>query len=80
MSLVMRGIPLVDLAKLKQRYQSMSNWRASEASETLSGVYKFKLVWDYSYGSMCAITVARATYTNKTWMELGLCHYSWGHF
>ena len=37
-------------------------WRASEASETLSGVYKFELVW-YMYGGTYAITVAHATYT-----------------
>ena len=32
---------LSDLANANQRYVS---WRASEASETLSGVYKFELV------------------------------------
>ena len=38
---------------------------ASEASETLSGVYKFELmryVYIYMYGGMCAIIVAHATY------------------
>ena len=40
------------------------NWRASEASETLSGVYKFELVrYIYMYGGMYAIIVAHATHT-----------------
>ena len=43
-------------------------WRASEVSETLSGVYKFELmryvyIYIYMYGGMCAIIVAHATYT-----------------
>ena len=43
-------------------------WRASEASETLSGVYKFELVryvyiYIYMYGGTYAILVAHATYT-----------------
>ena len=44
-------------------------WRASEASEaseTLSGVYKFELIWYvyiYIYGGTCAIIVTHATYT-----------------
>ena len=43
-------------------------WRASEASETLSGVYKFELmryvyIYIYMYGGTCAIIVAHATYT-----------------
>ena len=41
-------------------------WRASEASETLSGVYKFELVQYmciYMYGGMYAIIVAHATHT-----------------
>ena len=45
-----------------------SNWRASEASETLSGVYKFELVryiciYIYMYGGTYAIIVAHATHT-----------------
>ena len=40
------------------------NWRASEASETLSGVYKFELVrYIYMYGGTYAIIVAHATHT-----------------
>ena len=43
-------------------------WRASEASETLSGVYKFELVryiymYIYMYGGTYAIIVAHATHT-----------------
>ena len=39
------------------------NWRASEASETLSGVYKFKpvrYIYIYMYGGTCSIIVAHA--------------------
>ena len=44
------------------------HWRASEASETLSGVYKFELVryiyiYIYMYGGTYAIIVAHATHT-----------------
>ena len=44
------------------------NWRASEASETLSGVYKFELVryvyiYIYMYGGTYAKIVAHATHT-----------------
>ena len=52
------------------------NWRASEASETLSGVYKFKLV-QYIY-----IHVWRYVCHNSSschacilWVELGHCHF-----
>ena len=39
-------------------------WRASEASETLSGVYKFELVrYIYMYGGTYAIIVAHAMHT-----------------
>ena len=44
----------------------LNNWRASEASETLSGVYKFELVryiYIYMYGGTYAILVAHATHT-----------------
>ena len=44
----------------------MINWRASEASETLSEVYKFELVryiYIYMYGGTYAIIVAHATHT-----------------
>ena len=45
----------------------MFYWRASEASETLSGVYKFELVqciyiYIYTYGGMYAIIVVHATH------------------
>ena len=46
------------------------NWRASEASETLSGVYKFELVryiYIYMYGGTYAILVAHATHTYCGW-------------
>ena len=49
---------------------SLSNWRVSKASETLSRVYKFELmccvyiyIHIYMYGGMCAIIVVYATYT-----------------
>ena len=45
---------------------NLYNWRASEASETLSGVYKFELVryiYIYMYGGTYAIIVAHATHT-----------------
>ena len=39
-------------------------WRASEARETLSGLYKFELVrYIYMYGGTYAIIVANATHT-----------------
>ena len=44
----------------------MYNWRASEASKTLSGVYKLELVryvYVYMYGGTCVIIVAHATHT-----------------
>ena len=45
--------------------EHISSWRASEASETLSGVYKFELVryvyiYIYMYGGTYAILVAHA--------------------
>ena len=50
--------------------EHISSWRASEASETLSGVYKFELVryiyiyiYIYMYGGTYAILVAHATHT-----------------
>ena len=42
------------------------DWRAREASETLSGLYKFELVryiYIYMYGGTYAIIVAHATHT-----------------
>ena len=41
----------------------LNNWRASEASETLSGVYKFELV-QYMYGGTYAIMVVHASIHN----------------
>ena len=49
-----------------KRGSTVIYWRASEASETLSGVYKFELVrymCIYMYGRMCAIIVAHAMHT-----------------
>ena len=46
--------------------EKLCNWRASEMSETLSGVYKFELVWYtyiYMYGRTYAIIVVHATLT-----------------
>ena len=47
--------------------EHMKSWLASEASEILSGVYKFELmqyvyIYIYMYGGTCAILVAHATY------------------
>ena len=66
------------------------NWRASEASETLSGVYKFKLV-QYMYvciyiyicmyvcvrvyGGMYVCRHSSACYTYVMWDELGHCYF-----
>ena len=47
--------------------EHISSWQASEASETLSGVYKFELggiyIYIYMYGGTCSIIVAHVTYT-----------------
>ena len=48
--------------------EHISSWRASEASETLSGVYKFELVryvyiYIYMYGGTYVIIVAHARHT-----------------
>ena len=48
--------------------RELYNWRASEASETLSGVYKFELmryiyIYIYMYGGTYAIIVAHDTHT-----------------
>ena len=51
----------------------VTNWRASEASETLSGVYKFELVrymCVYMYGGTYATCHAYIM-----WVELGHCHF-----
>ena len=47
------------------------NWKASEASETLSGVYKFELV-QYMYGGTWTIIVV-------LWEELGHSHFFFIH-
>ena len=45
-------------------YYKYINWRASEASETLSGVYKFELMrYIYMYGGTYAIIVAHTMHT-----------------
>ena len=56
------------LISTEQLRGGVRNWRASEASETLSGVYKFELVryiyiYIYMYGGTYAILVAHATHT-----------------
>ena len=55
-------------------------WRASEASETLSGVYKFELVryiyiyiYIYVWRYVCHISSACHAYV--MWAELGHCHF-----
>ena len=53
--------------------EHISSWRASEASETLSGVYKFELVRYIYDGGTYAILVAHATHT--LWAELVHCHF-----
>ena len=55
-----------------------SNWRASEASETLSGVYKFELVWYvyiyiYVWRYVCHNSSACRAYV--MWAELVHCHF-----
>ena len=56
------------------------NWRASEASETLSGVYKFELVryvyiyiYIYVWRYVCHISSACHVYV--MWAELGHSHF-----
>ena len=54
--------------------QSGFNWRASEASETLSGVYKFELVrYIYVWRYICHNSSACHAYV--MWAELGHCHF-----
>ena len=58
-------------------YCPATNWRASEACETLSGVHKFELmryIYIYMYGGTCAIIGERAKRarhyqgcTNSSW-------------
>ena len=57
-------------------YCTLCNWQASEASETLPGVYKFELVrYVYIYICVCvyggtyAIIVAHAMYMQCGWSE-----------
>ena len=55
----------------------MTSWRASEASETLSGVYKFELVrymCIYMYVYMCSIIVAQC-HVYVMWAELDHSHF-----
>ena len=50
----------------------MTSWRANEASETLSGVYEFKLVrYVYVWRYVCHISSACHAYV--IWAELGQC-------
>ena len=51
-----------------------SDWRASEASETLSGVYKFELVrYIYVWRYVCHNSGACHAYV--MWAELHHCHF-----
>ena len=51
----------------------ISTWRASEASETLSGVYKFKLV-QYTTGMRYMCHNSSACHAYIMWAELGHSH------
>ena len=54
------------------------NWRASEASETLSGVYKFELVryiYIYIYVWRYVCHISSACYAYVIWAELVHCHF-----
>ena len=55
-----------------------TSWRASEASETLSGVYKFEVV-QYIYIYMCVWRYvchnSSACHAYVMWAELGHCHF-----
>ena len=62
--------------------QHINNWRASEASETLSGVYKFELVryiyiyiYIYIYVWRYACHISSACHAYVMWAELGHCHF-----
>ena len=66
---IKRRVCLIELA---------SNWRASEASETLSGVYKFELVrymciYIYVWRYICHNSSACHAYV--MWAELGHSHF-----
>ena len=51
-----------------------NNWRASETSETLSGVYKFELMlYIYVWRYVCRNSSACHEYV--MWAELGHCHF-----
>ena len=57
-------------------YRLMGNWRASEASETQSGVYKFELVrciYIYVWRYVCLNSSACHAYV--MWAELVHCHF-----
>ena len=52
------------------------NWRASKASETLSGVYKFELVrYIYIYVWRYVCHISSACYAYVMWAGLGLCYF-----
>ena len=54
---------------------SYGNWRASEASETLSVVYKFELVrYIYMYGDTYVCHNSSACHVYIIWAELGHSH------
>ena len=54
--------------------EHISSWRASEASETLSGVYKFELVrYIYVWRYVCHNSSACHAYVK--WAELGHYHF-----
>ena len=55
-------------------FAHLCNWRASEASETISGVYKFELVrYVYVWKYVCHNSSACHAYV--MWAELGHCHF-----
>ena len=61
-------------------HASLYNWRASEASETLSGVYKFELVrymciYIYIYVWRYVCHNSSTCHAYIMWEELGHCHF-----
>ena len=60
----------------KDHDKSKYYWRASEASETLSGVYKFVLVrYIYIYVWRYVCNNSSTCHTYLMWAELGHCHF-----
>ena len=58
------------------RFTRLCNWRASEANETLSEVYKFELV-RYVYVWRCVCHNSSACHVYVMWAELSHSHFSY---